>query len=48
MTDHDQRFKTLLHEFFAEFVDLFFHDWAERFDFTGLTWLDQEVFPDPP
>ena len=48
MADHDQRFKNLLQEFFAEFVQLFFPDWAERFDFAGLEWLNAEVFPDPP
>ena len=48
MADHDQRFKTLLQEFFAEFVQLFFPDWADRFDFSGLEWLNAEVFPDPP
>ena len=26
----------------------FFPDWAERFDFAGLEWLNAEVFPDPP
>ncbi len=48
MADHDQRFKNLLQEFFAEFVQLFFPDWAGRFDFAGLEWLNAEVFPDPP
>jgi hypothetical protein len=48
MQDHDQRFKTLLHEFFAEFFQLFFPDWADRFDFTQVEWLDKEMFPDPP
>jgi Domain of unknown function (DUF4351) len=48
MADHDQRFKTLLREFFAEFVQLFFPAWADRFDFSGVEWLDQEAFPDPP
>ncbi|MBM3224403.1 MAG: DUF4351 domain-containing protein [Candidatus Tectomicrobia bacterium] len=48
MADHDQRFKVLLQEFFAEFFQLFFLDWAGRFDFTQVLWLDKEVFPDPP
>jgi len=48
MADHDQRFKVLLQEFFAEFFQLFFPDWAERFDFTRIEWLDKEVFTDPP
>jgi hypothetical protein len=46
--DHDQRFKTLLREFFPDFMRLFFADWAERFDFSQIEWLDKEVFPDPP
>ena len=46
--DHDQRFKVLLQEFFAEFFQLFFPDWAVRFDFTRTEWLDKEVFTDPP
>lgn len=46
--DHDQRFKVLLREFFAEFFQLFFPDWAARFDFTQVLWLDKEVFTDPP
>lgn len=48
MEDHDQRFKTLLQEFFREFFLLFFPRWEERFDFTAITWLNQEVFADPP
>lgn len=48
MTDHDQRFKTLLKELLPEFFELFFADWAERFDFSSVEWLDKEVFPDPP
>jgi hypothetical protein len=48
MADHDQRFKVLLHEFFAEFFQLFFPKWAERFDFAHVEWLDKEVFTDPP
>ncbi len=46
--DHDQRFKTLVVEFFREFLTLFFLEWAERFDYGDITWLTQEVFPDPP
>lgn len=48
MEDHDQRFKVLLREFFAEFLRLFFPEWAERFDFSRVEWLDKEVFLDPP
>src|SRR5438132_13538987 len=48
MSDHDQRFKGLLREFFADFFRLFFAAWAERLDFTRVEWLDKEVFPEPP
>jgi hypothetical protein len=48
MTDHDQRFKALLEEFFAEFFRLFLPEWAGRFDFNSLEWLREEVFTDPP
>jgi hypothetical protein len=48
MADHDQRFKSLLREFFAEFFVLFFPQWAERLDFSMIEWLDKEVFTDPP
>jgi hypothetical protein len=46
--DHDQRFKVLLQEFFAEFMRLFFPQWADRFDFARIEWLMQEVFVNPP
>lgn len=46
--DHDQRFKTLIQTFFAEFLALFFATWAERLDASAAEWLDKEVFPDPP
>src|SRR5947209_3774563 len=48
MHDHDQRFKTLIREFFGDFLQLFFANWAERFDCSKVEWLDKEVFPDPP
>jgi hypothetical protein len=47
-TDHDQRFKVLIREFLSEFLSLFFAEWAKRFDFTRIEWLDKEVFLDPP
>jgi hypothetical protein len=47
-TDHDQRLKVLLKEFFEQFLRCYFPDWARRFDFTELTWLDKEVFLAPP
>jgi len=46
--DHDQRFKVLLQEFFAEFIQLFFPDWANRFDLENIEWLNAEIFADPP
>jgi hypothetical protein len=46
--DHDQRLKVLLKEFFAQFFACFFPAWAQRFDFTDVTWLDKEVFLAPP
>ena len=48
MEDHDQRFKSLLKAFFAEFFQVFFPNWADRFDFSRVDWLEQEVFTDPP
>jgi hypothetical protein len=48
MNDHDQRFKTLLQEFFGDFLQLFFAPWAARLDCSQVEWLDKEVFPDPP
>ncbi len=46
--DHDQRFKTVIREMFAEFLTLFFAEWAEELDLSAIEWLEQEVFPDPP
>ncbi|MGF1579059.1 MAG: hypothetical protein ACFCD0_06815 [Gemmataceae bacterium] len=47
-SDHDQRFKTLLREFFADFMCLFFREWADRMEFSHVKWLNTEVFDDPP
>lgn len=47
-TDHDQLFKAVIREFFPEFLTLFFPDQAARFDLSAVTWLDKEVFADPP
>jgi hypothetical protein len=38
----------LLKAFFAEFFQVFFPAWADRFDFSRVDWLEQEVFTDPP
>ena len=48
MAEHDQRFKTLIREFFAELLALFFARWAAMLDFTRMEWLDKELLPDPP
>ncbi len=48
MSDHDQRFKMLLQEFFGDFLRLFFRPWAERLECDSVEWLDKEIFPDPP
>ena len=46
--DHDQRLKVLLKEFLEAFFLGFFPDWAERFEFTDVQWLDKELFLAPP
>jgi hypothetical protein len=46
MSEHDQRFKQLLQEFFPEFLNLFFPQQAARLDFSRVEWLDKELFPD--
>ena len=47
-TDHDQRLKVLLKEFFEAFFLCFFRAWAERFEFHEIDWLDKELFLAPP
>ncbi len=46
--DHDQRFKTLIREFFADFLRLFLTVWESRFDLSTIEWLEQEMLPNPP
>lgn len=48
MPSHDQRFKLMLREFFAELLRLTVPDRAAAFDCATLAWLDQEQFLDPP
>jgi hypothetical protein len=48
MMDHDQRFKALVREFFADFMRLFFPQWAKCFDLSKPEWLDKEMLPEPP
>src|SRR5437762_6917427 len=47
-SDHDQRLKVLLKEFFEAFFLCFFPAWAERFEFLDIDWLDKELFLAPP
>jgi hypothetical protein len=47
-SDHDQRLKVLLKEFFEQFFLCFFPAWASRFDFSDVSWLDKELFLAPP
>src|SRR5580658_334349 len=47
-SDHDQRLKVLLKEFFEQFFQCLISNWADRFDFSDITWLDKEVFLAPP
>ncbi len=46
--DHDQRFKSLVQEFFVDFLELFFADWATQMDYSTIGWLNSEIFHDPP
>ncbi len=48
MEDHDQRFKLILQTFFREFMELFFPEWARRFDLSQPEWLREEEYVDPP
>jgi len=48
MPDNDQRLKTLVKELLSEFFDAFLPEWGARLDFSHVTWLDKEIFPDPP
>jgi hypothetical protein len=47
-SDHDQRLKVLLKEFFEAFFLCFFPVWAARFEFLEIDWLDKELFLAPP
>ena len=46
--DHDQVFKTLIREFFREFIELFLPDKAAVIDFGSVVFLDKETFMDLP
>jgi hypothetical protein len=46
--NHDELFKELLHNFFAEFFSLFLPAEAALIDLTSFRFLEQEVFTDFP
>jgi hypothetical protein len=48
VNDHDQRWKNLLKEFFAEFLGEFFAPYTAGLNLNPQEWLDKELFPDPP
>ncbi len=48
MPDHDQRFKTLIKAFFADFLQLFFADYANRLELDSIQWPNTEMSPYPP
>ena len=48
MIDHDQIFKNLLEHFLSEFLELFFPKQHQKYDFSGVEFLRNEAFPDPP
>lgn len=45
---HDQLWKDVLLSFFAEFMELFFPQAAERLDFNRITQVNKELFTDIP
>ncbi|TDI34263.1 MAG: transposase, partial [Acidobacteria bacterium] len=45
---HDQLFKTLLEEFFPDFLGLFYPDVAKQLDFSQVRFLNAELFTDFP
>ena len=46
--DHDQKFKTLIEVFFADFSAMFLPQYHPFFDFSEMEWLKQELFLSPP
>ena len=48
MPDHDQRFKTLIKEFFPDFLRLFFPKYANRLVLDSVDWEPTELLPHPP
>ena len=45
-TSHDQVFKTVIQEFFKEFMEMFLPAEAKRIDFRKVEFLDKEHFTD--
>ena len=45
---YDQRLKLVIKEFTDEFLEAFFPRWRRHFDASSPTWLDKEVFYNPP
>jgi predicted transposase YdaD len=45
-THHDQLFKQLIHNFFSEFLDLFFPTVYQHIDFSSLKPMSEEMFTD--
>ena len=48
MPDHDQRFKTLIKDFFPDFLRLFFPEYADRLELDSVHWEPTELLPHPP
>lgn len=46
LTDHDRRFKELLHNFFDEFLQAFFPEVFQSLDLKHKKFLSEELFPD--
>jgi len=46
--DHDQTFKTLITEFFREFMELFLEEQAALIDFSSVRFMDKEITTDLP
>ncbi len=48
MPNHDQRFKTLIKDFFPDFLRLFFPEYADRLVLDSVHWEPTELLPHPP
>lgn len=45
MPSPDPRFRHLIQDFFAEFLELFFPEWAERLEFSSIEWMNPDQLP---